>query len=224
MLVLSDIHANLPALEAVLADAGDHDTVVCCGDLVGYYTWPDAVVQRVRDEGMLAVRGNHDEAVVTESSFGFTGAAAEAVRWTRDRISDDARSYLEDLPYTRRDEVAGADVFVAHGSPRRPVEEYVYPEQVDARFLQEQSIDVDVLLLGHTHTPMVEHVQDTLVVNPGSAGQPRDGDPRASYAVVDPDAATADIRRVEYDVKRVQDAVRAAGLPAELADRLSRGR
>ncbi|MFB6295186.1 MAG: metallophosphoesterase, partial [Candidatus Nanohaloarchaea archaeon] len=122
MLVVSDIHGNLPALDAVLGDAPDTETVICCGDLAGYYPWPDDVVGIARERGFLAVRGNHDEAVVTESTFGMNGAAADAARWTIDAISDDTRAFLEELPYTRRESVQGKDVFVVHGSPRAPVE------------------------------------------------------------------------------------------------------
>ncbi len=224
MLVVSDIHGNLPALEAVLDDAPGADTVICCGDLTGYYPWPDDVVGIAREQGFLAVRGNHDEAIITGSTFGMAGAAATAARWTTEAIADDTRAFLEKLPYTRREAVHGVDVLVAHGSPRAPVEEYVYPDTVSEQFLQEQNIDADILLLGHTHVPFAKTVADTLVVNPGSVGQPRDGDPRAAYAVVDLAEQTADIHRVEYPVAEVQEAVRGAGLPDELAARLEHGR
>lgn len=224
MLVLSDIHANLPALQAVIDDAGQHDTVFFCGDLVGYYPWPDHAIETAREEHFLGVRGNHDEALVAESTFGFNSVAAEALRWTEENLSEESRAYLKELPYTRREEVQGADVLVVHGSPAAPVSEYVYPEQVTEQFLERQNVNADVLLLGHTHVPFVKRVGETLVVNPGSVGQPRDGDPRASYAVVNVEEQEADIRRVEYPVDAVREHVRAEGLPSPLADRLSRGR
>lgn len=224
MLVIADIHGNLPALETVFSDAPAAAPVLCCGDLVGYYPWPDEAVAKVRENDGLAVRGNHDEAVVTRSTFGMGGAAAAAARWTDETIAEGTREFLEALPYSRRETVDGKDVLAVHGSPAAPTSEYVYPEQVTETFLQRQNVDADILLLGHTHVPFVKHVGGTLVVNPGSVGQPRDGDPRAAYAVVHPAEEEAEIRRVEYPVEEVQDAVRDAGLPDELAERLAHGR
>lgn len=227
MLVISDIHANLPALEAVLADAPDDaiaQGIRFCGDLIGYYPWPNKVIDRAQDHAFVGVRGNHDEAMVTDSSFGFRGEAAEALQWQRERITDDHLAYLQRLPYTRREQVDGTDIFMAHGSPNAPVAEYVYPEHVTDTFLERQGVDTDILLLGHTHVPFTRTVADTLVINPGSVGQPRDHNPKASYAVLDADTRSADIHRVSYDIERVADAVNDVGLPPMLADRLSSGR
>ncbi|MFB6265995.1 MAG: metallophosphoesterase [Candidatus Nanohaloarchaea archaeon] len=223
MIVLSDIHANLPALEAVLEDA-EGEEFLFLGDLVGYYTWPNEVVETAREKGFVGVRGNHDEALVTGSTFGFRGEAVQAVRWTRKRIEDENLDYLENLPYTRKEGHGGRTVFMAHGSPENPVEEYVHPSQATERFLERQGVETDILLLGHTHIPFVREVSDTLVLNPGSVGQPRDGDPRASYATLDLDEYEARIHRVEYDIGRVQEAVEEEGLPHVLGDRLEAGR
>ncbi len=223
MIVLSDIHANLPALEAVLEDV-EGEEFLFCGDLIGYYVWPDEVVEIAREKDFTGVRGNHDEALATRSNFGFRGEAVEALNWTEENISRENLEYVENLPYTRKDVIDGRTVFMAHGSPNRPVEEYVHPSQATAAFLERQGVEADVLLLGHTHVPFVKEIQGTLVVNPGSVGQPRDGDPRASYATLDLENLDAEIHRVEYDVERVQEAVREEGLPETLAERLEHGR
>lgn len=223
MLALSDIHANLPALEAVL-DHAPPEPVLFCGDLIGYYVWPNEVAEVARDRSFRGVRGNHDEALVSGSTFGFRGEAARMIRWTEEEISDENRAFIEDLPYSRREEVDGADVLMVHGSPSAPVEEYVYPDRVDSAFLDRQGVDADVLLMGHTHVPFAKTVDDTLVVNPGSVGQPRDGDPRAAYATLDPAAGEAEIHRVDYDRERVAEEMRARDLPERLAERLAEGR
>lgn len=223
MIALSDIHANRPALEAVLADVDD-DRFLFAGDLIGYYPFPNEVVAAARDHGFMGVRGNHDEALVTGTTFGFRGSAVQGVRYTDEHITDENRSYVEDLPYTRRESIDGTDVLIVHGSPTAPTEQYVHPAQVDAAFLDRQGVDVDVLVMGHTHVPFVTHVDDTLVFNPGSVGQPRDGDERASYATFDPQTPDAEIRRVPYDIDATAAAVREAGLPERLAERLYQGR
>lgn len=223
VLVISDIHANLPALEAVL-ESVDEEEFLFCGDIVGYYPWPNRALERVEELDLIAVLGNHDEALVRGSTFGFSDAAAEALRWTEKEATHETLERLSRHPYIHRDEVEGKDILMVHGSPRRPMEKYVRPAEVDAGFLDRQKIDVDILLLGHTHVPFVKEVKDTLVINPGSIGQPRDGDSRASYAVLDVEEKEAEIVRQEYDIERVKEAVREEGLPKHLGRRLSRGR
>ncbi|MFB6076956.1 MAG: metallophosphoesterase [Candidatus Nanohaloarchaea archaeon] len=223
MIVLSDIHANRPALDAVLADA-DGDTFLFAGDLIGYYPFPNAVVETARDREFVGVRGNHDEALVTGSTFGFRGSAVQGINHTTENITDENRAYIEDLPYTYRETVDGADIMVVHGSPRSPVEQYVHAAEVDAAFLDRQEIDVDVLVMGHTHVPFAKQAGDTLVLNPGSVGQPRDGDERASYATLDLQTRDAEIRRVPYDIDETAAVVREEGLPERLAERLYQGR
>lgn len=225
--VLSDIHANLPALDAVMADMPDTvDTYLFCGDLVGYYCWPNSVVETAKEHGFRAIRGNHDEAIIRGSGFGFSGVAGTALRWNEEDLSDASLDYLQDLPYTRREQIEERDVYVVHGAPRSPVEEYVYPRQVQDGFLREQGLDdpPDVLLMGHTHVPFVKHVDGTLVANPGSVGQPRDGNPNAAYTLLDLDALELEHRRVPYPIDRVADRVSAEGLPDVLSQRLYDGR
>lgn len=235
--VLSDIHANLPALDAVLTDAGSVDAVWHLGDVVGYGPEPDAVVRRLREVGAIGVRGNHDAAACGGSEIEwFNPDARRAMEWTRNAIDDATLAWLTALPERRS--MGGCEL--VHGSPREPIWEYVTSAAVARANLAVLAAQIG--LHGHTHHPVawledgdgVELVRATrggalelagrrALVNPGSVGQPRDGDPDASYAILDPDVGIVTWHRVPYDVAGVQRDMRDAGLPASLSARLSVG-
>jgi predicted phosphodiesterase len=222
--LLSDVHSNLPALDAVLAAAGPVDAVWHLGDVVGYGPDPDDVVGRLRELGAIGVRGNHDAAACGGSEIDwFNPDARRAMEWTRSAISEDTRAWLTALPERRTE----AGCALVHGSPREPLWEYVTSTSVARDNLR--LLDVPLGLHGHTHVPAawiddgdrVELVRGRpgqrlelggrrALVNPGSVGQPRDGNPDASFAILDVEAGT-----VEWG--------RAAGLPASLASRLRDG-
>lgn len=215
--LISDIHGNKPALDAVLAAMPDVDTIVNAGDIVGYNPWPRACLDAVRERDMPTVQGNHDRAVAAGSSFRFNSLARAGVEYARTELSDAHREWLGELPATRRlDDVA---IRVAHGHPDAP-DRYTYPDDFSPALLDGES----VLVLGHTHVQHAAVYDDGIVVNPGSVGQPRDGDPRAAYAVVDTNTLEVELNRVDYDITAVQDAIAAAGLPRELGTRLTEGR
>jgi len=237
IVVVSDVHSNLLALDAVLAAAGNVDATWHLGDVVGYGPEPDAVVDRLIERGAIGVRGNHDGAATggTEIDW-FNPDARAAIEWTRETISTTTREWLEALP--RRREEAG--VTLVHGSPRDPTWEYVTTVSIARASLA--AITTRHGLHGHTHVPIVYTEVDgrmrafepragnsvaldqgRMFLNPGSVGQPRDGDPRASYLVLDLDAGSATWGRVAYDVAAVGQQMRAAGLPGRLADRLRHG-
>ena len=223
--VVSDIHANRVALDAVLDAMPAVDGVVCVGDVVGYNPWPRECVERVRERGWPTVQGNHDRTVETPDRYAHNEMARAGLELARDRLTDDQRAWLADLPESRVEYDGRVRLVHSHPTNRG---RYVYPSEFPA--LESALGPEDVLLLGHTHVPGDARVGDTLVVNPGSVGQPRDGDPRASFAVLTlPDAEESDAgasvehHRVEYDVERVQEAVREAGLPRRTGTRLSRG-
>lgn len=237
--VLSDIHANLPALDAVLADAGPVDAVWQLGDIVGYGPEPDAVVQRLREVGAIGVRGNHDAAACGGSEIEwFNPEARRAMEWTRGAISPATVEWLAGLPDRRTE---GACDLV-HGSHREPLWEYVTSELIARANLGALTVEARIGLHGHTHVP-VAFVEDAgrvttvrgrpggslelegrrALVNPGSVGQPRDGDPDASYLILEPEADRVTWHRVAYDVAGVQGAMRDAGLPLSLAARLRVG-
>ncbi|XVH32792.1 metallophosphoesterase family protein [Haloferacaceae archaeon DSL9] len=215
--VISDIHANLPAFEAVIDDMPSVDRFVCAGDIVGYNPWPAECVDRVRDEEILTVQGNHDRAVAGGGRFDFNSMAGAGVEYARERLADDAIGWLGRLPERRR--IADDRALIAHGHPTQP-DRYTYPDEFSAALLE----GADLLVLGHTHVQGHRRFDEGVVLNPGSVGQPRDGDPRAAYAVVDLDDLAVEERRVCYDVERVVEAVAAAGLPSRIGSRLRKGR
>ena len=235
--VLSDIHGNLPALEAVLDALQPYDAIWQLGDIVGYGPQPDEVVARLRADGATGVRGNHDSAAIGAlDTDAFNDDARAAVEWTADRISAETRDWLAALPLHAVNE----PFTLVHGSPRDPTWEYVYTAGVARANLP--LFDTTHCLVGHTHVPLffrqrsgkVEGVNvkgdmtyalggERLMINPGSVGQPRDADPRASALLIDTDAGTLDWHRVAYPIERVQELMAQAGLPGRLAARLQFG-
>jgi putative phosphoesterase len=217
--LISDIHANKPALDAVLDDLPDVDAFVNAGDVVGYNPYPRECVNAVRELDAATVQGNHDRAVAGDASFGFHSTAGRAVEWTERHVGDETVNWLGDLPQERETVFGDVRVKVVHGAPGAP-DRYTYPRDFSPSLLG----DEDVLVLGHTHVQAKQEYDDAVVVNPGSVGQPRDGDPRAGYALLNEDEGSVELRRVEYPVSQVQDEIRRAGLPESLAERLQEGR
>ncbi len=217
--LISDVHGNRIALEAVLADMPAVDELVCAGDVVGYNPWPAECVDELRERDVPTVLGNHDAAVVDGRTVGFNRLAKAGVEHARTQLSDDQLEWLADLPAERL--ACDGRLRLVHGHPDDPdrYSRYTYPDEFSPRLLDGE----DVLVLGHTHVQGVRQYADGIVVNPGSVGQPRDGDPRGAYAVVDLERLTVDTHRVEYDVEAVQAAVSAAGLPDRIGRRLARG-
>ncbi len=215
--VISDIHANRVALDAVLADMPDVDALVCAGDVVGYNPWPVACVDAVREREVPTVMGNHDRAVVTGTGFAGNGMADAGVAYAREQLDDDRVEWLAGLLEERL--AFDGRLKLVHGHPDDP-NRYTYPALFDAGLLG----DEDVLVMGHTHVQAHETFDEGVVMNPGSVGQPRDQDPRAAYAVVDLDELAVEEHRVEYDVDRVVEAVADAGLPRDTGQRLRKGR
>jgi predicted phosphodiesterase len=235
--VLSDIHSNLHALEAVLAASGPVDAVWHLGDVVGYGPEPDGVVARLRAIGATGVKGNHDAAAVGGSEIEwFNPDARRAMEWTRTTINRATTAWLDALPQA----TTSGDWTLVHGSPREPIWEYVTSVPVARANLA--VLESRVCLHGHTHLPVAFLEEDGRIevvspgdgsvlelrgrralVNPGSVGQPRDGDPRSSFLVLDTDADTVSWHRTGYDIGAVQASMLAAGLPASLAARLSVG-
>ena len=236
-LVLSDIHSNLPALEAVLADAPSTDEVWVLGDVVGYGPQPDAVVDRLRGIGALGVRGNHDAAALGGDEIeSFNPDARRAMEWTRSVIAETTRAWLATLP----ERLVRDDWTLVHGSPRDPLWEYITSTPVARAAISD--LETRHGLHGHTHVPIGYVEEDGLLgtlspsagsvlelgdrrglLNPGSVGQPRDGIPTASWLVLDTGAGTSAWHRTAYDVASVQAAMEAVGLPSRLVDRLSFG-
>lgn len=241
--VISDIHANLPALEAILGavDEAGPEQVWCLGDVVGYGAEPDACADLVRERCALCLAGNHDLAVLGALDVAsFSESAAEAVLWTRENAAERTLELLRELEPTGRR--AGIGLF--HGSPRDPVWEYVLSGEQAEACLDAQAERIG--LIGHSHVSLfftrpseggrggirggqagdgtgLDLGSGAWLVNPGSVGQPRDGDPRAAWLELDTERETASFHRVPYEIERAAEAIVAAGLPARLADRLYAG-
>ena len=232
--ILSDIHGNLHALEAVWQDLEPQrpDAVYCLGDLVGYGGFPNEVVAFVREHWIPTVLGNYDEGVgfdMHDCGCAYRTAAERSrgdasLQWSRAHTSPDHKAYLRSLVPNIRIEESRPTLLLVHGSPRK-VNEYVYEDRPEATFQRLAALaGTDVLLFGHTHLPYVKRVGRTLFVNAGSVGKPRGGDPRAVYALVDLGRVpTVEFRRVAYDALAAAEAVRMAGLPPAFADLLLSG-
>ncbi len=214
---ISDIHGNEPALEQVLSDMPEVDRLVCAGDVVGYNPWPRACIQRIRDEAIPTVQGNHDRAVATGSGFRFNVMAQAGVEYARQELNGRDLGWLETLP--TREEIEDGQIAIVHGHPDDP-DRYTFPDDFGSHLLEAE----EVLVLGHTHVQHHEVFPEGIVVNPGSVGQPRDGDPRAAYAVIDLEERRVEEHRVEYDIDVVCERIHEAGLPRALGDRLRDGR
>ena len=222
--VISDLHANLEALRAVLGQI-DAEEVYCLGDLVGYGAQPNEVIRSVREKRVACILGNHDWAALTGATSMFNARAAMSSVWTRKALTGASVEFLRSLPEVLEPEL-GAHAYFAHGSPDDHLWEYVDPRthsDLFGHFLDKAK--ARLMGLGHTHVPFVWKEDGRTVFNPGSVGQPRDGDWRASYALVSVEGGDVDveIRRVEYDVEAAASKIRDAGLPAFHADRLATG-
>jgi diadenosine tetraphosphatase ApaH/serine/threonine PP2A family protein phosphatase len=242
IVIVADIHSNLEAFEAVLAHAaalGPVDHLWCLGDVVGYAADPSACIALLRQHPHTAVAGNHDLAATGElPTDDFNAAAAWAAAWTARQLSAEEREYLSSLPFV----AVEGDFTLVHGSLRSPEWEYVLSGDSAAEHLRLQETAYG--LVGHSHIPFVaferegstaamaaledgavlELASQRFVANPGGVGQPRDGDPRASYAVYDDEGRTLTLHRVEYDLEKTQRKILEAGLPRQLAERLAYGR
>lgn len=216
--LLGDIHSNLPALRAVLKDIG-HAEIFCLGDIVGYNPFPRETIDLLRKMNVSGVRGNHDQAAIDRRASFLNPTASEALIWTNDQLKEEDRLFLEGFPMRYVNGLLRA----YHGSSRDPLYEYMYPWLPEETF-RSLSVGVEMLFLGHTHVPYVKMLKDKLIVNPGSVGQPRDGDPKASYSIVDKDSGKAEIRRVEYDIDTVAGEIYRQRLPTFLAKRLYLGK
>jgi diadenosine tetraphosphatase ApaH/serine/threonine PP2A family protein phosphatase len=237
--IVADIHANLAAFEAVLQDMGPVDALWCLGDLVGYGPDPNECIELLRRHEHLCVMGNHDAATIGElDTAAFNPAAAMAAQWTTRQLTDRSIQFLSALPY----ELTEGPFTIVHGSPRQPIWEYITHEsRAAANF---GLFGTAACLVGHTHVPALFELQgdsnrvfgrvpgpgDTerigdarFIANPGGVGQPRDGDPRAAYAVYDSEIGTLEWRRVTYPIKTTQDRMREVGLPQPLIERIAYG-
>jgi predicted phosphodiesterase len=239
VLVISDIHANLDALEAVIEAAGPVDATWCLGDLVGYGPDPNECIERVRNlPNLTCIIGNHDAAALNQiDSDTFNPEARTAIQWTQKTLNQSSKNFLHELP----EKVELERVTLAHGSPRHPVWEYLLDTRTAT--INFEYFDTPLCIVGHTHLPVFYTLHDSnhlarlnipepnlvtplperAIINPGSVGQPRDRDERAAFALFDEVANTWDYRRVKYNIPAVQARMRLAGLPERHILRIASG-
>jgi putative phosphoesterase len=231
--VITDIHGNLPALEAALAriDRIGADAVYCGGDLVGYGPHPNEVCALIEARGIPTIYGNYDHAIARDLDD--CGCAyitphdrelgQESVVWTLAHTDSASKAFMHDLPFDLRWGMDGIRVRLVHGSPRK-VNEYLFEDKPASLYERlAAGADCDVLVFGHTHKPWVHEYGGVLFVNCGSVGKPKDGDPRAGFAVLESASGggvEVTIERVEYDAEAVAREVAASGLPSEFAEKL----
>jgi putative phosphoesterase len=224
VLIIADIHANLWALRAVVHDAGPVDYVLCAGDIVSYGPDPRATLDSLRAQGVIAVRGNHDHAVASGADPKASPAKqplALAMRdWTRSQLEPTDIAWLTRLPLRLTWELGGTRFAVVHATPRDPLYDYHLRPDASAEFINEVAAgtDADVLVVGHTHWPLLRTYGKLQIVNPGSVGQPLDGDPRAAYAVWEDGQITP--RRAEFDQSRALAALDRLPIDPPLRDAL----
>jgi predicted phosphodiesterase len=242
-LVVSDIHSNLEAFEAVLSHAGPVDYIWCLGDVVGYGPDPNACVELLHSRPHLCVAGNHDWAALGRLDLAeFNADARDAAMWSRKQLTPNSLAFLEALP--KEMAVPGLEHFwLVHGSPCHPIWEYILDERSAVAAFR--CCEAVFCFHGHTHIPIAVRQAsqkgrdrviwsqpsekactlgpERMLVNPGSVGQPRDGNHHASYLLLDPEALVIEYRRVEYPYMQTQDKMRERGLPARLATRLAYG-
>ncbi len=230
--IFSDVHANIQALEAVWDDIQrqDPDAVYCLGDLVGYGANPNEAIEFIRKHEIPTIMGNYDNGVGLElDSCGckYSNSKLErlgelSIWWSRGQTSQANKDFLQELPKEIRMTQQEQNVLLVHGSPRS-LHEYLPEERPTVTFERIAKVaECDIMLFGHTHIPYEKRVAETLFVNTGSVGRPKDGDPRAGYVILD--LGDVEFRRVAYDAEAAADAIRASDLPDYYADELLAGR
>lgn len=219
--LISDVHSNATALRTVLERIQEDapDQVVCVGDVVGYGPSPAESLSLVSEHADVVVQGNHDRNAAAPERYGHHPTAGPGLAHTAEQLSDEQLDRLSALP--ERTELADGSVLVVHSHPQPEKRDlHVYPEEFPTLA---ELVDSRFLIVGHTHVQAATEADGTLVVNPGSVGQPRDGDPDAAYAILDTDAAEVELNRVPYDLDAVRERVEAAGLPDRTWERLHDG-
>ncbi|MGC8663787.1 MAG: metallophosphoesterase family protein [Thermoplasmata archaeon] len=215
--VISDVHSNIIALREVFKHFNSSN-IIHAGDILGYNPYPIETITFFMEKRIKTILGNHDRSILSGDTSKMNKYASFAIEWTIQRLTPASIDYLKSLKKSMKINIFGKRVAVFHGSPNND-DEYIYEEDLYESIIPK---DVEVLILGHTHIPYVKRFDEKLVINPGSVGQPRDGDPRASFAIID-ENWNVKIERIEYDVKEVYKKIEESGLPDFLGTRLFNG-
>lgn len=232
--VIADIHSNIFALDKVLLDIdlNNADLIICLGDLVGYAAHPNEVIDTIRKDKILTVKGNYDEAVGEElmvcgcdyTNPRDTENAAISLNWTIENTREDNKEFLRNLPKEFEITFEGKKVLFVHGSPRK-INEYLKENSKEAEEVM-SSFEADILVCGHTHKPYYKMYGNKMLINAGSAGKPKTGTPKANYAVIDlcSDDTKVEIYEVDYDHEKTAKAIQENGLPQEFAEIIRTGK
>jgi putative phosphoesterase len=232
--IISDIHANIAALEPVLDDLKHQDVerTYCLGDLVGYAPFPNEVIDRIRQDAIPTIMGNYDDGVGfdrDECGCAYRDPEEQrlgdmSLRWTEKTVTPDRKTFLRSLEAQIRFDADGKRFRLVHGSPRR-MNEYLFEDRPLSSFQRlAATSDCDVLIFGHTHKPYTKRVDGVLFLNAGSVGKPKDGDPRACCVVLDTTGeVSVEFRRIPYDIQKVAAAIRQSDLPDKFASDIETG-
>ena len=232
---ISDIHANIFALKKVIRDIDNQnvDRIICLGDLVGYATYPNEVINLIREKDIMTIQGNYDQSTgedMRECGCDYETdeameRASRSLFWTQDEVTEDNKEWLRNLPENKRLEINGWDLLLVHGSPRQN-NEYLYPDNEAINDIIDE-YQFDILISGHIHLPYFKVNNDRYIVNAGSAGKPKHGNPRATYVILDIEENEIDFysREVEYDHEKIATEIEnESGMPDEFAELFRNGR
>jgi putative phosphoesterase len=228
--VISDIHSNIYGLEAALKDIEKRrniDEIICLGDIVGYYPFPNECVDLVREKCSISMYGNHDAGVVgDEPAFYFNPTAYEMITWTKKFLKKDNLTWLSKLPRKKIIERNGKKIYLVHGSPFQTFDYFVATDEKEWKNMLKEAAEktmTDMLFVGHTHIPIKDKYKRFQFLNPGSIGQPRNGKPGAHYAIVNTSPLNVTMVHIKYDHKPVQEKMKELDLPKSLRQRLNKG-
>jgi len=222
--IIADIHSNLEALQAVLKEIKKLKIkeIYCAGDIVGYGANPNECIELVKKYKIKSVIGNHDLCALNFEGFDwFNSNAQHAIEWTNENLSEKNKDFLLKLPLTLKEE----NMLMVHGSVENPLYDYVYYYTSDSYFknIFDSNKKIKILIMGHTHLPFIKKFKEGTVINPGSIGQPRDGNNKASFCVLNSKISRAKIIRISYDVEKTAHKILHFGLPEFFAERLYLG-
>jgi len=219
---VSDIHGNYEGLIAVLKQIGRIDMIICAGDITGYYPFVNEVVNKIKKSNIVSVRGNHDQYLLDgKAPESANQKVKDSIEYTKKIISKESLRFLEKLPNRLMLGIKGKRVLVCHGSPWDHLEGRIYPDY--ANFERFKSVDADIIVLGHTHYPLVKKVGGKTILNPGSCGQPRDYN-LLSYAIWDTDKNSFEIKRAEWDIEKFKKEAGKKGIDSKLFEVFNRSR
>ncbi len=221
--LIADVHSNAVALKAVLSvlEYSGVERILHAGDIVGYNPYPNETIELFKRNNIISIPGNHDRALITGDTSRFNPYAKAALEWTREVVLPDNSAYIRGLKNIEAITIDEKRIVLVHGSPH-DIDEYVYPGNVSPGLLS--AVNADILVMGHTHIQFKKEYPEGIIVNPGSVGQPRDGNPDSAFALLDTESGKIELERISYDIEKVIEDMLAAHLPEKLALRLRVGR